>query len=184
MSKIGKKPIVIPDDVKVEIQENKIMVSGKLGYLEKVIPKIFKIDLKDKILNIYPSKIDSRNKKQILSLWGTWRSLIQNMIEGVNQGFQKNLIFEGIGFKVNIEGQNLVLNVGFSHPVKVEIPSDIKVDIERNLIKISGIDKEKVGNFAAKIRKIKPPEPYKGKGIRYEGEVVRRKMGKKAAAGV
>jgi len=183
MSKIGKKPIILPDDVKIEIQDNKIIVSGKLGRLEREFPRILNIEIKNNILNICPTKINKRNKKRILSLWGTWRSLIQNMVDGVSQGFQKNLIFEGIGFRVNIEGQNLVLNVGFSHPKKIEIPSDIKVDVEKNLIKISGIDKEKIGNFAAKIRKIRPPEPYKGKGIRYEGEFIRRKMGKKVAAG-
>jgi large subunit ribosomal protein L6 len=132
--------------------------------------------LKDKEINLKPK----RNSKQIISLWGTYASHIKNMIEGVIKGFEKKLVIEGIGYKVQSDGSNLTFNLGFSHPMKLEIPKDIKITIEKNIIGIFGIDKEKIGSFGAKIRALKKPEPYKGKGIRYENEIIRRKAGKKA----
>ena len=122
-----------------------------------------------------------KDTKQGKANWGTIFALIKNGIKGVSEGFAKNLELEGIGFKASIEGTNLLLNVGFTHPVKFTPPAGIKVVVEKGVIKISGVDKSLVGEVAAKIRKIYPPEPYKGKGIRYQGEVVRRKAGKKVA---
>ena len=122
---------------------------------------------------------------QAKALWGLFRALIANMVEGVTNGFKKELEIQGVGYKASVEGQDIVLNMGFSHPVKLGIPEGIQVSVEKNIIIVSGINKELVGQFAANIRKVKKPEPYKGKGIRYVGEIVRRKAGKKAAgAGV
>lgn len=178
MSKIGKKPIIIPEGTEVKIADNRISVSGKKGELSlKILPYV-KVESEDKILTV---KIDSE-KKQARSNWGTMRALIQNAISGTNVGFSKVLEIEGVGYRASMEGDNLVLNIGFSHPVKIASPSGITLSTEKSLIKISGIDKNLVGKIASDIRAMKKPEPYKGKGIKYQGEVIRRKEGKKAAS--
>lgn len=175
MSKIGKQSINIPDSVKVEISENKIVIEGFKGKLEKEFPSEISIDKKGKELIV-----TFKGLKEKKALWGTWRSHIANMIEGVKDGFEKSLKIEGVGWKASVEGKTLVLKIGFSHPVKIVPPESIVFSVEKNIIKISGIDKEKVGNIAAKIRSIYPPSPYKEKGIYYVDEVVRKKVGKKA----
>lgn len=177
MSRIGKKSILIPANVEVKIDGMTVLVKGPKGELSfKVAPQIEVEKKEDKIF--ISINIETKLAK---SLWGLSRVMIFNMIKGVTDGFEKRLEIQGIGFKAAIEGENLVLAVGFSHPVKVQVPKSLKVSVEKNIIIISGIDKELVGQYAANIRKIKPPEPYKGKGIRYVGEVVRRKVGKKVA---
>ncbi|MEK7636021.1 MAG: 50S ribosomal protein L6 [Patescibacteria group bacterium] len=177
MSKIGKKPITIPDGTDIKINENNLSVSGKKGSLIlKVLPYI-KIKLENEILTVGTDN----DIKQARSNWGTMRALIQNAIIGVNEGFSKNLEIEGIGYRATMEGNNLTLNLGFSHPVKIIPPAEIIISIEKNMIKVSGIDKGLVGKIASDIRATKKPEPYKGKGIRYQGEFIRRKEGKKAA---
>jgi len=177
MSKIGKKPIIIPEGVDVKIEGDFLRVKGKNGELSVKINSGVNIDLKDK--EIILTVVDKL--KQSRANWGTMRALINNAIIGVNEGFSKILEIEGVGYRGTMEGEKLVLNLGFSHPVKVTPSKGIKIAVEKNTIKISGIDKFLVGQTAAEIRALKKPEPYKGKGIRYQGEVIKRKEGKKAA---
>lgn len=178
MSKIGKQIIIIPEQTEVRMEDSRIIIKGPKGELGVDVFFGFKIEISEKDIKVIP---ESRLGKKSPALWGTLRALINNAVLGVTKGFEKKLEIEGIGFKVNLEGQNLSLNVGFSHPVKFLIPEGIKAIVEKNLITISGIDKDLVGRTAAEIRTIKKPEPYKGKGIHYLGEVIRRKSGKKAA---
>jgi len=178
MSRIGKKIIKIPEKVEVIKDGETIRVKGPLGELSRFFKKDIEVDIKDGLITLRPEKITG----EISALWGTYASHLQNMIKGVTGGFIKKMIIEGIGFKAQVEGTKLVLNLGLSHPVKKEIPEGLKVAVEKNLIIISGTDKEKVGKFSAEVRALKKPEPYKGKGIRYEDEIIRRKTGKKAVA--
>lgn len=178
MSRIGRQPIIIPDGVEVKIDGNLIIVKGKKGELtQKLVPEI-KIEIKDKIITLQ----ELQKTKNSLALWGTFRALVFNMIEGVSKGFQKKLIIEGIGYKAALNGNKLILNLGFSHPVNIEAPKGIEFKVEKNTILVSGLDKQVVGQIAANIRIQKKPEPYKGKGIRYDGEIIRRKDGKKAVS--
>ena len=178
MSRIGKQPVIIPQGTKVTVSDGVVSVKGKGGELRKKIHPSVTVSVSDNEVKVAPSN----DSKEALALWGTFASHIQNMVQGVNEPFAKKLIVEGIGFKSNVEGEKLMLDVGFSHRVQVHIPEGLKVSAEKNEISISGIDKEQVGQFAADVRKVKKPEPYKGKGIRYEDEVVRRKEGKRAVA--
>ena len=178
MSRIGIQPIIVPDGVEVKIDKDLILVKGEKGELtQKLIPEI-KIEIKDKEVILK----EPQKTKTSSALWGTFRALIANMIEGVSKGFEKKLIIEGIGYRVALNGNKLVLSVGFSHPVEIQAPKGIEFKIEKNTIIISGADKQIVGQVAADIRAQKKPEPYKGKGIRYEKEVIRRKAGKKAVS--
>lgn len=175
MSRIGKKVIDIPKDVTVTLNENKIVVKGKHGILERDYSNVLNVEIKESQLAI--TRQD--DTKKIKSYHGLVRALIQNMITGVNEKFIKTLIAEGVGYKFQIEKTTLILSVGFSHPVQFNIPEDISVKLESpTRVLISGIDKEKVGFLASKIRDIRPPEPYKGKGILYDGEKIVRKAGK------
>ncbi len=178
MSRIGKKPIEIPSGVSVQIEGRRVQVTGPKGELSREFRPEIAVEQKDGSLVVSPMQ-DSRLAK---SLWGLTRTLISNMIQGVSQGYEKRLEIEGVGYRAAAERNSLVLDVGFSYPVKLEAPEHTSVAVDKNVIIVSGIDKEQVGRFAATIRKVRPPEPYKGKGIRYEGEVIRRKLGKKAAA--
>ena len=177
MSKIGKKPLPIPAGVKVEVRGQVINFSGQAGDLAVPILDYLKTELKENELVFLPLA----KHKQARANWGTMASLASNALEGVSQGFTKSLEIEGIGFKASMEGMTLVLNVGFTHRVKFAPPPGVKITVEKNIIKVSGVDKNLVGQAAAQIRKIKKPEPYKGKGIHYVGEVIRRKAGKKVA---
>jgi large subunit ribosomal protein L6 len=175
MSRIGKKPIEIPANVSIVVENQKIKIKGKNGSLEKSYLNNLIVDLSDNKIII--TRIDET--KQTKAYHGLIRALVQNMITGVDQTFSKTLIAEGIGYKFNIDKKKLILNVGFTHPVEFEIPQDLSIKLESaTKITISGIDKEKVGFLAAKIRDIRPPEPYKGKGIMYDGEKIIRKAGK------
>ncbi len=176
MSRIGKKPIKIPEGVEVKIDSNEVTVKGPKGELSQEIRPEIKVEVKDKEVLVSLQ----RQTKQSKALWGTSRSLLANMVKGVVEGCQKQLQLEGVGYRAKVEGDKLILQVGFSHPVEFLKPEGIDFSVEKNIITIIGIDKEKVGQTSAKIRRIRPPEPYKGKGIRYVGEVVRRKEGKKA----
>lgn len=176
MSRIGKKPIEIPAEVTIEIENNKVSVKGPKGELERYIRPEIKIEKKENELIVAPDKETKRTN----ALWGLSRTLIANMIIGVTDGYEKKLEIQGVGYRANLEGEDLILLMGFSHPVKIEKVEGIKFEVQKSIITISGIDKELVGQIAAKIRRVRPPEPYKGKGIRYEGEYVRRKSGKKA----
>ena len=178
MSRIGKKPIIIPESVEVKIENGKVTTKGPKGELLREFRPEIKIELKNGKIFVTP-KIETKEKK-ILAFWGSTRAILANMVRGVTEGYEKKLEIEGVGYRATIEGNHLVLNVGFSHPVKIPAPAEIKFLVEKNTITVSGIDKELVGQVAAKIRAVRPPEPYKGKGIRYSGEQIRRKLGKKA----
>lgn len=177
MSKIGKKLIEISSGVNVVIESGLIKIKGPKGELEYKIPRELKVMLAENKIAVLPI---SKSKKTP-ALWGTIRAIIANMISGVTNGFEKKLEIEGIGFKAQEQGNNLVLNLGFSHQVFFKIPDGIKVSVLKNSITVNGVSKELVGQTAANIRALKKPEPYKGKGIRYVGEVIKRKAGKKVA---
>ena len=179
MSKIGKQPIMIPDGVTVTVDGDLIMVKGPKGELKRRLAREIKVELLAKELVVGIAK----QTKRSAALWGLSRMLIANMVEGVKNGFAKKLEIEGIGYKVALQGNNLMLNLGFSHPVEFKAVPGIAFKVEKNIITVSGIDKEAVGQAAANIRKIRKPEPYKGKGIHYLGEVIKRKAGKKAVKG-
>lgn len=176
MSRVGKKPILIPEDVKVEIEDQKIKIRGPKGELSCEIPPEIKIGAVKGQIFVSPKKQTKKTK----ALWGLTRALLNNVIEGVTKGYEKKLEIQGLGYRASLDGKDLVLQVGFTQPVKIKAPEGITFSVEKNIITIAGINKELVGEVAAKIRKIRPPEPYKGKGIRYLGEQVRRKAGKKA----
>jgi large subunit ribosomal protein L6 len=177
MSRIGKKEIVANEKTEISFNSGVFSVKGPKGSLERVFNSDITIVVNGKNISLSVPKMN----KQTKALWGTYASHIKNMIQGVNDGFEKKLILEGVGFKSQVTGDKLVLALGFSHPVEVSIPKDLEVKAEKNLITVTGINKESVGSFTAKVRALKKPEPYKGKGFRYEGEVIRRKQGKKTA---
>jgi len=183
MSRLGKKPILIPEGVEVKLENGLLTVGGPLGAISRSFKDDILISVNKGMISLKPNKVKkARRQKETVALWGTYSSHIRNMVEGVTKTFSKTLIIEGIGYRVSKEGSTLILSLGFSHPVKAPIPEGIELKVEKNTITISGVDKEKVGTFAGKIRALKKPEPYKGKGIRYQGEIVRHKAGKKAAA--
>lgn len=175
MSRIGKKPVDIVQGVKVNIQDNLVKVEGPKGKLEFVIPQDIACEQKENKLFFKALK----DTKPVRSMHGTARALVKNMIEGVSNGFAKTLVIEGVGYKAQVAGKNLKLNVGFTHIVEYPIPEGIKIDAAKQVeMVVSGVDKNLVGQVAAEIRRICPPEPYKGKGIRYKDERIRRKVGK------
>jgi len=175
MSRLGKKPIIIPDDVKVNLENNTLKVSGPKGNLEFKVKLDAKIEITDNKVQIISHRKDKFSK----SLYGLTRTLLKNMIIGVKDGFSKELELVGVGYRAQLEGTNkLILNEGFSHPIIIEALNGIELKVEKNKIIVLGIDKQKVGQMAAKIRAIKKPEPYKGKGIKYSDEVIKRKAGK------
>ena len=176
MSRIGKKPIQIPPGVEIKIENEEITVKGPKGELKRKIRPEIAVENKDGQIFVSVKK----NQKNSNPFWGLTRTLIFNMVQGVVEGHQKELEIHGVGYRANLEGEDLVLLVGYSHPVKIKKVEGIDFKIEKNVITVSGTEKELVGQIAAKIRKVRKPEPYKGKGIRYVGEYVRRKVGKKA----
>lgn len=178
MSRIGKQLIVIPPGVTAKLDGMILSVKGPKGELKETIHPFVKLDIKDNAISINVSDDKDKFNK---SLWGLFGSLISNMIEGVTKGFEKKLEINGVGMRASVTGKKLVLNVGFSHPVDYNIPEGIAIAVAENIITISGIDKQLVGETAAQIRKIKKVEPYKGKGIKYVGEQFIRKAGKAAA---
>jgi large subunit ribosomal protein L6 len=178
MSRIGKKSIVIPQGVEAKYQNKLLNIKGSKGSLDLAICEEIDLEIKDN--EILVKKI--KNSKNAPALWGLIRSLINNMMIGVASGYEKKLELQGVGFRMSVQGKKINLALGFSHPVEVITPDEIEAKIiEGNILVISGIDKQKVGQFAAEIRALKKVEPYKGKGFRYVGEYVRRKVGKKAA---
>lgn len=179
MSRIGKKPIPIPPDVTVDIANGVVSIRGPRGELRRRLTQGIMVEVKDGVILCSQSSGSKKHE----ALWGLTRSLLASMTEGVTKGFEIKLECEGIGYRASIDGDGtLVLSLGFSHPVMFRVVSGIKFSVDKNVITISGVDKELVGNTAAAIRAHKPPEPYKGKGIRYQGEFIRRKAGKKAVA--
>lgn len=178
MSRIGKKIINIPEKVEISLVGRTLTVKGPLGTLARDFKPVIEIKINGQEITLNPTKNDVETR----SLWGTYSSHISNMIEGVTKGFEKKMSIEGVGYKVNISGNKVVMDLGLSHSVEVVIPEGIKAVSEKNNFSFSGIDKELVGQFSAKIRAYKKTEPYKGKGIRYVGEYIRRKQGKKSSA--
>jgi large subunit ribosomal protein L6 len=177
MSRIGKKPIAIPQKTTVTIAGQKVSVKGPLGELSREFSPVVAFEVKDGAVHVTLVGKGKDNGP----MWGTVASHIGNMVSGVNTLYMKKLLIEGVGYKADAQGQTLNLALGFSHPVKVPIPKGITVKTEKGEVTVSGIDKEAVGAFTAYIRSLKKPEPYKGKGFRYADEVIRRKQGKKAA---
>lgn len=175
MSRLAKKPIPVPSNVEVTLDGESFSVKGPLGTLTRPLPSSINIVKEGGTLTISP-KNDVLQTRMLL---GTTVAHVRNMIQGSQEPFVKKLIVEGIGFKAEVKGQEVVLNLGFSHPVKVPIPAGLKITSEKGVLTISAADIELVGAFAAKVRALRKPEPYKGKGIRYDGEVIRRKQGKK-----
>ncbi len=180
MSRIGKNPIKIPEKVEVKKERDKLIISGPKGEITRDLHGEIKVEIGDGKIFVSLKREKGKIPKSVKSLWGLYRNLIYNAVLGVSEGFEKKLEINGVGYKAKVEGENLVLNIGFSHPVKMECPEGGEFSVEKNVVIVSGIDKEKVGMIAAKIRDIRKVEPYKGKGIKYVGEKVRRKEGKKA----
>lgn len=175
MSRIGKKPVTIPSGVTPELKGSTFQVKGPKGNLQiEIHPKV-KVSINGNEVLV---DVDKKEDKKEKALWGLTRALIQNLVTGVTEGYGKKLEVNGVGFKVATQGKKLVMSLGFSHPVEVEVPGDIEVVVDKNVITITGADKQKVGQFAANVRKLKEPEPYKGKGIKYDDEVIIRKAGK------
>jgi large subunit ribosomal protein L6 len=176
MSRLAKKPLMIPTGVTVTLSSGMVKVKGPQGELDlKVRPEI-KIVQEANTLSVSAVNLNKKTK----ALPGTYASHLQNMLDGVTKKFEKKLILEGVGYKSEVKGKSLILALGFSHPVEMPIPADLAVTAEKNVISIQGVSKESVGEFAAKVRDLKKPEPYKGKGFRYEGEIIKRKQGKKS----
>jgi large subunit ribosomal protein L6 len=177
MSRIGKQPIELPSGVNVAISPGRVQVNGPLGELSQNVPRRIQIDQDDGTLVV--KRPTERGDDR--ALHGLTRSLVANMVEGVTKGFEKRLELQGVGYRAALRGTDLELNVGFSHPVVIKPPQGISFEVpDATTVLVKGIDKQQVGEIAAQVRKVRPPEPYKGKGIRYEGEYVRRKVGKRA----
>ncbi|CAJ2666728.1 50S ribosomal protein L6, chloroplastic isoform X2 [Trifolium pratense] len=175
-SRIGKQPIPVPSNVTIKLEGQDIQVKGPLGELSLTYPREVKVERKDEGILSVSKAVETRRANQ---MHGLFRTLTDNLVVGVSKGFEKKLQLIGVGYRATVEGNDVVLNLGFSHPVKMPIPNGIKVKVDENTkITVSGYDKSEIGQFAASIRKWRPPEPYKGKGIKYEDEVVRRKEGK------
>ncbi len=179
MSKIGRQPVTIPAGVTVKLEGRRVSFQGKEGELAFTIPASLDIKMEEKKISLSPRD----QSRQTRALWGTWRSLLANAVRGVSEGWQKTLQVVGTGYKVQLEGQAAVFQVGFSHPVKVEPPPGIKFVVDGDLITVRGPDRQLVGEIAAQIRRIHPPDAYKGKGIRYQNEVIKLKPGKVAKTG-
>ncbi|MFL5493276.1 MAG: 50S ribosomal protein L6 [Gemmatimonadales bacterium] len=178
MSRIGKKPVTLPKGVNLELQGHTVAVKGPRGELRRTLHAEMQLAFADGVLTVARPSEDKRHK----ALHGLTRTLVQNMVDGVSKGFVKTLEIQGVGYKAEAKPYGVNLVVGYSHPVKYEAPKGIKISVENNTtVKIEGADKEAVGQVAAELRAVRPPEPYKGKGIRYQGEQVRRKAGKTGA---
>jgi large subunit ribosomal protein L6 len=173
-----KQSLTIPAGVTVSFKEGVLSVKGKSGEISKTIRPVVGVTVTPTDVTFAPVA----ETRLARALWGTYTAHFRNMVEGVTNGFKKDLIIEGVGYRATLQGQKVVLSLGFSHPVNVDIPKGITVTVDKGSMSIAGIDKDAVGQFAANIRALKKPEPYKGKGIRYSNEVIRRKQGKKAAA--
>ena len=175
MSRIGKKPIAVPDKVNVRFNDGVFVASGPLGELQFKVPESITVSMENNTITFSRGS----DERHIRALHGLSRALTANIIEGVSKGFEKSLIIEGVGYKAELRNGRLLMSLGFSHPVLIIPPQDITFEVPTaTTIKIKGIDKQLVGLIAAKIRQIRPPEPYKGKGVRYQGEIIRRKAGK------
>lgn len=178
MSNIGKQPVMLTDGAQVALDGRNVTVTGTKGTLSWTIPVGIEIELSDEKI-----VVTKKHESQSLSkFYGLTRSLLFNMVTGVTKGYEKRLELSGVGYRAKVEGRDLVMNLGFSHPVKIAAPENISFKVEENIITVAGVDKQVVGDVASRIRKVRPPDPYKAKGIKYEGEKIRRKAGKAAKA--
>ncbi len=180
MSRVGKKPITIPSGVTATLADTTLTVKGPKGELSLQAPKAVQFTLNGAELTVAVLNPEVKIER---SLWGTYRKLAANMIEGVSKGFETKMEMVGVGYKASVAGDTLTLEVGFSHPVIINLPVGIKAVVEKTIMTLTGIDKQMLGQVVANIRKTRPPEPYKGKGIKFVGELIRRKAGKAAKAG-
>jgi large subunit ribosomal protein L6 len=178
MSRIGKQTVIVPAGTEAKLSGTVLSVKGPKGEMTRDFKGAVTLHINGNEITFTPNKVGDRT---VNALWGTFASHVKNMVKGVNEKYVRKLILEGVGYKSEVAGQTLNLALGFSHPVKVAIPKNITVTADKNNITVSGVDKELVGTFTASVRALKKPEPYKGKGFRYDDEVIRRKQGKKAA---
>jgi len=184
MSRIGKKPILIPPKTKVVINGQDVSVEGPKGKLNFTVPSPITVEMKGEVIHTSATQLDRIGKAR----WGLTRSILANMVEGVTTGYRKKLLVEGVGFRASVQGGNLQMSLGYSHPIVFPIPNTVKISVadtsdKKPEVTVEGADKQQVGEVAARIRRFYPPEPYKGKGVRYENEHVRRKAGKTVAGG-
>lgn len=177
MSRLGKLPIELPNGTQAKLEKDFIIVKGPKGELKTKLHDLVKIEISEKEIKL---SINDQTSGKEKALWGLYRSLVKNMVVGVNQAYEKKLEINGVGYRAAVSGNKLTLNLGFSHPVIFDLPEGIKAEVQANIIILSGIDKHLVGEIAAQIRRIRKPEPYKGKGIKYADEILRRKAGKTA----
>ncbi len=180
MSRIGKQPIEISKEVTVKKKNGNLVISGPKGEIIREIHPEIKTEIKDGQIFVSLKRDFTEAPKKIKALWGLYRTLIKNALIGVTEGFEKKLEIKGVGYKAEVKGDDLILNLGFSHPVEIKSSEGIEFSVKRNVITVSGINKEKVGRIAAEIRGVRKADPYKAKGIKYVGEKIRRKEGKKA----
>lgn len=176
MSRLGKLPITVPSGVEATLADGILTIKGPKGTLTRTLVAAVAVTIENGIITVSPVE----GKENAAALWGTFAAHVNNMIAGVTEGFTKILEIEGVGYRAEMKGTTLVLSMGFSHPVEMEVPEGLTCVVEKNVITITGADKEALGQFAADVRKVRKPEPYKGKGIRYQGEFIIRKQGKKA----
>lgn len=174
MSRVGKKPVPVPDKTKISFADRILTVEGAKGKLSRAIHPDVDLNIEDDQILLSIRRNDKKTKAQ----WGTARALVANMVTGVSQGFERVLEINGIGYRAEVKGNTVDLHLGYSHPIQFELPEGVSAQVERNTIKLSGIDKEKVGFAAASIRRFRPPEPYKGKGVKFAEETIIRKAGK------
>lgn len=179
MSRIGKQPINLPAGVTTTVTGDVVVVKGPKGELTQKLHSVAVVEVADNVLNVM---VKNPNDKKQRAIWGLMRSLLQNMVTGVTEGFSKKLEFNGVGYKVAVSGSNVNMSLGYSHPIVFPLPQGITAEAEKNVLKLTGFDKHLVGETAAQIRKLRKPEPYKGKGVKYDSEVIRRKAGKAAKA--
>ena len=176
MSRVGGSPINIPDGVTIDLADGIISAKGNNGEISMPVPPMVKVSIDDAVATVTPLQTNQKGR----ALWGTARSLVNNMVTGVSTGFTKNLTIHGVGYRAQMQGTRLVLSLGYSHPVEMEVPQGVKCSVENNTqVNLSSHDKQLLGQFASEVRAKRPPEPYKGKGVRYEGEQILRKEGKK-----
>jgi large subunit ribosomal protein L6 len=177
MSRLGKQPVTIPKGVDVTVDKTTVTVKGPKGTLTRRVHPAVTITVAEGSATVVPNK----EHELAAAMWGTFAAHLNNMVHGVTEGFEKKLQIEGVGYRAELKGRTLVLSMGFSHPVEMQVPEGIDAVVEKNIITLKGADNEQLGQFAADVRAVKKPEPYKGKGIRYVGEYIIRKQGKKAA---
>lgn len=180
MSRIGTKPLSIPEKVTVEVKDRVVIVKGPKGELTQELHPYVNVEVKEEGVVVTVQKPEV---KAHAAMWGTFAALIRNMLQGVSEGYQKKLLIKGVGYGWKVAGQKLTVNAGYSHPVDITLPEGVTASAEKNELTLQSINKQQVGEIAANIRKVRPPEPYKGSGIQYDDEQVRRKAGKQAAGG-